>query len=250
MLPSIAMNLQVDQEIRVRRAVQALRGLGVVVVVGAIGFGIWMVVDSRRQAANDKAFAALYEAERMEFQTQKAAVQAAQANAKPEQALPPELEDVVALMAARPEADRKAYFEALEKVAAAHPTTSAGALALLREARTAFASGDRGRAREAYSKVATNGSVPTLYRAMGYAGLGALAEDDKNFAESEKVFEAAVALKDNPIKPLALLGKARAQRAQGRAADAKTTYEKLIQEFPESAYARKARVLMTVSPEG
>jgi len=228
------MNDQVLDETKVEEFVGYLKvGVAVLALV-AVGAGAYFFYEHLQLQKSEKAFTALFEAEKME---ESAAKEAEALKLEPTQA-----------MLNWPADRKKEYEDRLLGVEKSFSGTSAAATALLRAARWRFVQGDFAQAallyRDVISKV--NGRGQSVFKAMAFEGLGVALESQKNFDEAENVYKDALALKDNPLKPLAYLGQARVLNSLGKKAEVKGLYEKLIKEFPNTPYERKARALMAL----
>lgn len=227
------MNQQVIDERKVQNAVQALRILLVALVAAGAAGLIWTLMQNRAQDRSEKAFTLLFQADRLE----RVAAQEAETLKS----------DPVQVMNGWSADKKQDYQTKLNAVLKDYPKTAAGAVAGLRLGRFYFNAGDFAKAREQFRGVVDHSTSHEmlLYKAMAIESLASVSEAEKNFEEARKTFDEAISLKDNPLKPLAYLGKARSLRSLGKADEAKTTYEKLMQEFPDTVYARKARVLLS-----
>jgi len=230
------MNDQVLLETKLRDWVRFLRiGLVVLAVVAVVGAAS-LLIRSRSASRSAEAFSALFEVERMEAD---AANEAQALKATP----------LDAMKKWTPE-KKKEYETKIAAVVSTHDGTTAAVQGALKLARWKF---DEGRFEEAlvdYQKALKSGrdNGHALYVAMAYDGQGATQEALKNFDAALKTYTEAVQLKDNPLKPLAYLGQARAHTALEKIAEAKAAYEEIIKQFPNSRYERQARALQALLP--
>ncbi|MBS1985084.1 MAG: tetratricopeptide repeat protein [Bdellovibrionales bacterium] len=234
------MNQQVAQERKVENAAQLLKLSVTAIAVVALIAGAWLFMKSRSEEKNEQAFSALFDVEKMER------------SAESTENSGPESTPVFAELFAKWTPEQKTtYVNNINRVLQQYPHTVAASLAGLRLGRFHFLENNFDAARTAYQDVANNstGESQSLYRAMGLEGVATCFEAQKNFDEARKTFESSLAMKDNPLKPVAYLGQARALNELGKKEEAKAAYEKLIQEFPNSSYARKARALLNL-PQG
>jgi TolA-binding protein len=232
------MNDQVSDEIKVEQMVRLLRWSLVVVVVIAVAGLAYNVVQRRHSAHAEKAFTALFQAEKLE--------ESAIVGGEDSQSILPSLD----VMMKWDDARKADYVSKLETVVREYPDSVAASLAGLRLGRWNFANKNYDKAIETYRAVVDHGKKDKdhpLYVAMAYEGLGVTLETQGKLDEAYKTYSDASNVMDNPLKPLAYLGMARVLEQQGKRADAKARYEKLINEFPNTEYERRARALMAIS---
>ncbi len=234
MLPSNAMNDQVLDETKLRAMVKYLRiGLLVVGVAVVVG-GASLLLQSYRRSAAEKGFSALAAIETLETD---AANQAQTLNIPAEEA-----------MKKWPDEKKADYEGKLNAVVAEYGSSTAGATAALKLARWKLVNEKFDEAVPLYEGVLKHATSSTtmLMRAMAFEGLGATREAQKNFEEAVKVYSQAIDMKENPFKPLAYMGKARAAAALGKKDEAKAALEAVAKEFPNSNYERRARALQAL----
>jgi len=236
MLASNAMNDQVMQETKVLKLVQSLRWALFALIGLAIGVGVWQVLQSQKRGHVEDAFALLVPVEKLEEQ---AAKESEAVSKESDKVQPSEV------MLKWSDAKKTEYDSKLKAVIANHNETAAGAIAGLKLAQFKFQQKNYPEARDAYRGVISSMKSRELvvYKAMAFEGLGVCLESENNFEEAAKVYAEAIAIKDNPLKPLAYLGSARAFRKLNKADEAKKAYDSLIKEFPGSPYERKAKAL-------
>jgi tetratricopeptide (TPR) repeat protein len=230
------MNDQVLLETKLREWVRFLRlGLVVLAAAGVLGIVI-LVARNRSLAKSEEAYGAFFEAERMEMD---AANEALALKVTPQEAM----------KKWTPE-KKKDYEQKISAVISGHEGTTAAAQAALKLARWKF---DEGRLDESlgdYTRAleVARKSDNVLFAAMAYEGIGSVQEAQRNFEGALKTYGDALALKDNPLKPLAYFGQARVQTALGKQAEAKAAYEEVLKQFPNSRYERRARALQALLP--
>lgn len=226
------MNQQVLQERKVEQMVGALRILLVVGIIAVVIGAAAMWMQGRSSAKNEKAFAMLFQAEQME--------QAAAREGESQKL------DPFKIMNAWVPEKKKEYEGKLQNVIKEYPDSAAAAISSLRLARFYFSAQQYKEARETYKSLIdhSSGSNLAIYKAMAWDGLASTLENENNFEEARKAYESGLSLKGNPLKPIAYLGQARTFKALGKKDEAKGAYEKLMQEFPGTPYAQRARVLL------
>ncbi len=228
------MNDQVLSEQKVEVLVRYLKwGVGLLALL-AILAGIYLAIDNLAERKAQKAFSALFVSEKLE-----------ESAAKESEALKSSPEKV---MLSWPEAKKKEYEAALEKVQKDFSGTVAATLAELRLGRWNFIQQKYPESEKIYSQVVKERTSKSqlLYRAMAFESWAVSLEAQNKLDQAAEVFDNALKMKDNPIKPLHYLGKARVLRAQKKDGEAKALFQKLIEEFPNTPYEKKARVLMAI----
>lgn len=225
------MNDQVLDETKVQELIGYLKLTLIVVVIAGLGAGVYFFIDGQREKNAIAAYSALFQAEKIE-----------ESAAKEAEALKADLTELVLKW---PEAKKKELEDAYLKVAHDHSGTVAALAATLRAARWNFLQKKYDVSAKIYKEALAQKGLArqSVLQAMAFEGLGSALEAQGQNAEASKTYDEALALKDNPLKPLAYLGKARSERALGKKADATAALDKLIKEFPNTPYERKAKVL-------
>lgn len=230
------MNDQVLLETKLREWVRVLRvALGVLVAVAAIGV-VALIVRNRQEARSEAAYAALFNAERLELD---AANEAQALKSTPEEA-----------MKKWPAEKKKEYEQKISVVVTEHSGTAAGAQAALKLGRWKFEEGRFEEALGDYQRAlkAAKDSGHELFTAMAFDGIATSQESLKKYDDALKTYADALALKNNPLKALAYLGQARAQTLLQKPVEAKAAYDEVIKQFPNSRYERQARALQALLP--
>jgi tetratricopeptide (TPR) repeat protein len=231
MVLSFRMNQQVAKERNIERFAAGLKvGLAVLAAAGLVGTGVYFYRD-QAEKKEIEAFARLYEAEKME----KTALSDAETSKK----------EILEVMASWPSEKKSAYEAKLEAVLKDSKATTAACIAGLRLGRFRIANGANESAKAAFESVLSSASKDqlVLYRAMALDSLASLEENASQFEAALKRHEESLGISDNPIRPVALLGKARTLRALGRESEALATYDQVATDFSNSSYARQARAL-------
>lgn len=229
------MNDQVVDETKVQELIGYLKLTLLVVVIVGIGAGVYFFIQSRAEEKSVEAYSALFQAERLEENA-----------AKEAEALKADITDLVLKW---PEAKKQELEAAYLKVAHEHGGTVAAISASLRAARWNFLEKNYAESVRIYKESLNQKGLAgqALLQAMVLEGLGAAYEAQNQFKEAADTYADALKLKDNPLKPLAYFGKARAELGLGKKAEAAASLEKVIQEFPKTPYERKARVLKALA---
>lgn len=126
-------------------------------------------------------------------------------------------------------------------VADQFPTSEAGIYARYRQAGTYMALGLPKNAAEAYQQVITQGGE-SLYAQMAKLGLAEAQAQNGDYENAITTFRDLAQRKDGPL-PIdgLLLRLGRTQVEAGKASDAQQTLNRLVSEFPDSAFTADAR---------
>ncbi len=92
-------------------------------------------------------------------------------------------------------------------------------------------------------QAAVDSAHEPLDRALGLISLGYAEENAGKFSEASQNYEKALALGEEGLQGDILLGLARCQEGMKDLAKAKVTYDKIIQQLPNTEYAKTAEVL-------
>lgn len=226
------MNDQVLSEQKVEEVVRYLKwGVGLLALVGVVA-ALYFTFDGLAEKKSEKAFSALFAADKLEEQ---AAKEAEALKSSPEK-----------VMLSWPEEKKKDFEAKLQKVVEEFKGSTGAALAGLRLARWNYLQQKTSDSQKIYESLVKEFSAKdkVLYRAMAFEGWGISLEAQNKLDEAAKVYDDALKISENPLKPLHLLGRARVLKAQGKTADAAGLFQKVIEEFPNSPYEKKARVLL------
>lgn len=128
-----------------------------------------------------------------------------------------------------------------KEVADAYPTSDAGIYARYRQANTYMALGVPKSAIDAYQQVISNGG-DSLYAQMSRLGLAEAQAQNGEYDAAITTFRDLSQRKDGqlPVDGL-LLRLGRTQVEAGKGPEAEQTFNKLVQEFPESPFAADAK---------
>jgi TolA-binding protein len=128
-----------------------------------------------------------------------------------------------------------------KEVADEFPTSDAGIYARYRQAATYMALGLPKNAAETYQQVVSQGG-DSLYAQMAKLGLAEAQAQNGDFEGAITTFRDLAQRKDGPL-PIdgLLLRLGRAQAEAGKASDAQQTFNRLVQEFPDSSFTPDAR---------
>lgn len=140
----------------------------------------------------------------------------------------------------------EAALKAFQDVANTYGSSPSGIAARYHSAETLFSLGRHSEAHQAYQQVIDKAGN-NVYGSMAKLGLAAtmLAEGQNDAAL--KAYEDLAAVRDS-IVPVdgVLMQLAKAYEKLGKKAEAKTTYKRVVDEFPESPYVQSARQQMTL----
>jgi predicted negative regulator of RcsB-dependent stress response len=140
----------------------------------------------------------------------------------------------------------EAALKAFQDVANAYGSSISGIAARYHSAETLFSLGRFNEAHQAYQQTIDKGGN-TIYASMAKLGLATtmLAEGQKD--QAIKAYEDLAAVRDGAV-PVdgVLMQLAKAYETLGKKAEARTTYKRVVDEFPDSPYAQSARQQMTL----
>lgn len=244
---------QVADEIKIQQIVNQLKiVLRVVLVLGVIG-GTYLFIQRGATRKQESAFSSLYQAEKIEEDAMRAESEASKGKDPKVSAKLPR-ESFYEIAKTWSEDQRKEYVSKLEETVTKFPSTLPQALASLRLANLSYHLGKMDEAAKHFDAVLTGFKASNeegiIFTGLAFEGKGALLETQKKWDDAYKTYESASQLAHNPLKPLALMGMARVLRAQGKLDQAKTFFDKVISEFPNSDYEKRARVLKDLPPQG
>lgn len=141
------------------------------------------------------------------------------------------------------------YMKILKKIDEEYSGTPTWALSQIRLGKIYAAQGKFAEAQKAFENVMNAGLNSALFYGIAADALGVILEDAGKKDEALKVFEAASENSDNPLRPLALLGKARVLESLGKPG-ADKVYDEVVKQFPETTYSRRAAVLRSMLGQG
>ncbi len=140
----------------------------------------------------------------------------------------------------------EAALKAFQDVANTYGSSPSGIAARYHSAETLFSLGRLSEAHQAYQTVIDKGGS-NVYASMAKLGLAStmLAEGQNDAAL--KTYEDLAAVRDS-IVPVdgVLMQLAKAYEKLGKKSEARTTYKRVVDEFPESPYVQSARQQMTL----
>jgi TolA-binding protein len=128
-----------------------------------------------------------------------------------------------------------------QEVADAYPNSDAGLYARYRQGATYMALGAPKSAIQAYQQVIDKGG-DSLYAQMARLGLAEAQAQNGEYETAINGFRELSQRKDGPLPVDGVLMRlARAQADAGKASDAEQTFNRVVQEFPDSVFAADAR---------
>jgi tetratricopeptide (TPR) repeat protein len=224
----------VPEEIRAQKLLPFLKlalVAGALIVVGGLAT---LYIRHQKGTREARAFDLLFEADRVEADLIKAS--------KDKSANPLDL-----LTKADAETQKK-YEQKITEVISEYPQSAASLMAALRMARWDQFRKNYAAAISRYDYVMQHAADSdwVLYRAIAFEGRAIAQENMKSLPEAEKTYDDFVKMNGNPLKPLAYLGSARVKQQLGKTQEAKELYEKVLKEFPNSDYEKKARALVAL----
>jgi outer membrane protein assembly factor BamD (BamD/ComL family) len=137
-----------------------------------------------------------------------------------------------------------------KEVADQYPKSDAGLFARYREAATYMALGAPKSAADVYQQVINEGG-DTLYAQMAKLGLAEAQAQNGQYDQAISTFRDLSQRKDGPL-PVdgVLLRLGRTQQDAGKSTDAQQTFNRLVQEFPESPFSADARKELDAMKKG
>lgn len=140
----------------------------------------------------------------------------------------------------------EAALKAFQEVADKYPSSLAGTAARYHSAETLLSLGKNAEAQQAYQAVIDKSSS-TVYGSMARLGLANVQLASGQNDQAIKTFEDVAAQRDG-IVPVdgVLMQLAAAYQKMGKTAEARTTYKRVVDEFPDSPYVQNARQAMTL----
>ncbi|MEO5668293.1 MAG: tetratricopeptide repeat protein [Bdellovibrionota bacterium] len=222
---------QVSDDVKTEQWIRGLKILSTFVVVAAIflaGYAFWM---KKQESKTLQAFSSLAEADVIEMRALRDVKVLSQ--------------DPVEALRDGPAAQKSAYVAALEKVRAEHHGTTASVLAALRLGRWFIQNNDLAKAESIYKDVLgeIRGRDSDVYVSMASEALGVVYEDQNRLDEALKIYNSALTNDKATLRPLLLLGKARVLSSMKKPTEAKTVYDIVVEDYPNSAYSQQARAL-------
>ncbi len=210
---------------------KGLYGLLFLLILGAafLAFQRW------KNDRDERAFALLFEAEKMERDLAE----------EPTYATPgtPQFYEKVA---AWDESKKTAYTDQLKKVLQTFPQSLAADLARLRLGTVYFNSKKLDEAKNTFSEVVEKGSS-SIVKFQALEALASVYEDESNWDKASESHDKALALKNvEALKAVAELGKARVLKKQGKGDEARKILSEVIRDYPNTYYEKLARASSAV----
>lgn len=140
----------------------------------------------------------------------------------------------------------EAALKAFQEVADKYPSSTAGLAARYHSGETLLSLGKPTEAQQAYQAVMDKGGS-TIYGTMSKLGLANVMLASGQNDQAVKTFEEVAAQRDGvvPVDGV-LMQLAAAYQKMGKNAEARTTYKRVVDEFPDSPYVQNARTQMTL----
>lgn len=224
---------------------RALIGIGVLLVIG-LSFSFWM---NQREEKDQASRSALYTAEKA-METELKALTPPKNAPKTVQKNAQKAEDLAAVLGGGDEAldykkmDIDAKFphsvQLFKEVIAKFGSTRAGLDASLKLAGLYFNHGEYAKALTWYEKAAQ--STSGFEQAVAYSSLGYTHENLGHYLEAVGAFQKALNLGEGSLKGDLLLGIARNYEAAHDTQKARSTYDQIFKDLPNSEYARSAEI--------
>lgn len=140
----------------------------------------------------------------------------------------------------------EAALKAFQDVANAYGSSPSGIAARYHSAETLFSLGRFAEAHQAYQTTIEKGGS-SVYGSMAKLGLAATMLAEGQGDQAVKAYEDLAAVRDG-IVPVdgVLMQLAKAYEKLGKKSEARTTYKRVVDEFPDSPYLQSARQQMTL----
>ena len=140
----------------------------------------------------------------------------------------------------------EAALTAFQNVANTYSSSTSGIAARYHSAETLFSLGRLAEAHTAYQQVIDKGGN-TVYGSMAKLGLASTMIAEGQNDQAIKTYEELAAVRDG-IVPVdgVLMQLAKAYEKIGKKSEARTTYKRVVDEFPDSPYVQSARQQMTL----
>lgn len=225
------MNEKVLDERKVEELTQILKKITMAVVLFSIVGVVYLFISRGQEKKEQEAFALLFVAEQAERKLG-------------ETTNPFEAKFYKELNAW--DAEKKAQYSAsLNKVLEVYPTSEAAHLARLRLARLFVLDNKHSDAEELLLVVRKESSEDFVV-AQALQVLAVMYEDQGAQDKALNTFEQIISIKKAPFRPVAYMGKARVLKNLKRNDEARTVYEEVTKEFPNSVFEKQARALMAI----
>ena len=140
----------------------------------------------------------------------------------------------------------EAALKAFEDVANAYGSSPSGIAARYHSAETLYSLGRVNEAHQAYQTVVDKGGS-SIYASMAKLGLATAMLAEGQNDQAVKTYEDLAAVR-NGVVPVdgVLMQLAKAYEKIGKKSEARTTYKRVVDEFPDSPYVQSARQQMTL----
>jgi predicted negative regulator of RcsB-dependent stress response len=140
----------------------------------------------------------------------------------------------------------EAALKAFEDVANSYGSSTSGIAARYHAAEVLFDLGRLNDAHQAYQQVIDKGG-DSIYASMAKLGLASTMLAEGQADQAIKTYQDLAAVRDGvvPVDGV-LMQLAKAYEKTGKKAEARTTYKRVVDEFPDSPYAQSARQQMTL----
>jgi predicted negative regulator of RcsB-dependent stress response len=140
----------------------------------------------------------------------------------------------------------EAALAAFQQVADSYPSSTAGLAARYHSGETLLSLGRTSDAQQAYQQVIDRGGS-SLYASMARMGMATVLLTAGQNDQGLKMLEELSAQRDGALPVDGVLMQLGAAYAKlGKKAEARTTYKRVVDEFPDSPYAQSARQQMTL----
>jgi tetratricopeptide (TPR) repeat protein len=209
---------------------KALYVLVAFLVIGAA----FLAYQRWHSAREEKAFALLFEAERMERDLAEEPAYATPSNPQFYQK-----------MQSWDEAKKNQYKSVLEKVISTFPQSLAGQLARLRLGVVSFQDKQLDIAEKTFLEL-TKTKNSNLINFQAWNALGVVYEEKQDWQKANESYSAALKIPQNSLKAIAELGQARVLKKLGNKDEALKTLHQVIKDNPNTYYEKLARVALMV----
>lgn len=225
-----------------------------VIVLAVIGSGVAVFMMTKKEERVDQGRNALFLAEKNLDEQMKKMAQPAETSSNLEAAVKDPKAANAARMKAAAEADAVSYqhfdvdaklgdtVKQLQAIGQGYPNTRPGYEAMMLLGKLYLDHGQALKAQEWFVK--STESAPTkLDKALAWSSAGYANENDGKFKEAIEAFDKAIAQGEGVLKGDVMMGKARSYQALKDNGQAKTTYDQIISQLPNTEYSKSAESL-------
>ncbi len=232
MLPSFLMIDHESDPIKAEQWIMNLKILGLLGLVGGLSWGGVTFFKKMEEKSQTKAFSQLAKVEAMEDELLKSSEILSK--------------DPIEVIAEAKVETQEQYVSELKAVIKDHPKTSASFMAALRLGRYYSLKNEVENVKTVYQALreqTQSSEDASLFYAMASEALAVTLVNQGDLDGALKVYDDALGRKYTSLKPVLMLGKARTQGAMGLKAEATSTYDSIVKDYPSTTYSQQAQAL-------